>query len=136
MGYDLVYPRSVFFAAKITNRYDTYFRVLPWSCAGASRRLLHLARAMGFPCQTIVHRLRALSGAHLRAQLQQYPQFVGTAPALHDLAALEPRNLHSAGSDGPTGGRDPSELAVMGAVERIGYSNVGLGLNKAIDRHG
>jgi hypothetical protein len=79
--------------------------------------------------------LKRLTGAHFRAQLQQYPQFVGTAPALDDLAVLEPRNLHSAGSDGPTGGRDPGELAVMGAVDRIGYGNVSLGLRDAIDRH-
>jgi hypothetical protein len=32
--------------------------------------------------------LKSLPGAHFRAQLQQYPQFVGTAPALHDLAVL------------------------------------------------
>lgn len=79
--------------------------------------------------------LKCLTGAHFRAQLQQYPQFVGTAPALDDLAVLEPRNLHSAGSDGPTGGRDPRELAVMGAVDRIGHSNVSLGLHEVIDRH-
>ena len=78
---------------------------------------------------------RRLTGAHVRAQLQQYPQFVGTAPALDDLAFLEPRNVHSAGSDVPTGGRDPSELAVMGAADRIGDSNVSLVLHEAIDRH-
>jgi hypothetical protein len=71
----------------------------------------------------------------LSRQLQQYPQFVGTAPALDDLAVLEPRNLHSAGSDVPTGGRDPKELAVMGAVKRVGDSNVSLVLHEPIDRH-
>jgi len=76
-----------------------------------------------------------LTGAHFRAQFQQHPQFVGTAPALDDLAVFEPRNLHSTGSDGPTGGRDPSELAAMGAADRIGDSNVSLGLHEAIDRH-
>ena len=34
-----------------------------------------------------------------------------------------------------TGGRDPSELTVMGAVDRIGHSNVSLVLHEAIDRH-
>ena len=75
------------------------------------------------------------TGAHFRAQFQQHPQFVGTAPALDDLAVLEPRNLHSAGIDWPAGGRDARELATMGAADRIGDSNVSLGLHEAIDRH-